>query len=115
VTLFLAVGSLAVAIIAVAKKAPSPRKVSLAPVAAVRTEEAELKTEVDTLHALVATADSKLQKLDSCLPELDSIIDSMSVETGTLTVGEKTLLTNAYLKTGKASSSYCQGTLETTP
>jgi hypothetical protein len=115
IALFLAAGALAVAVIAVTKKTPSPQKVSLAPVAAVSSEEAALKTEVGTLHALVAAADAKLQKLDGCLPELDSIIGSMSVETGTLTVGEKTLLTNAYLKTGKSASSYCQSTLEAAP
>ena len=115
VALVIAIGSLAVAIIAVTKKAPSSQKISLAPVTAVSSEEAALKTEVGTLHSLVAAADAKLQKLDTCLPELDSIIGSMNVETSTLTVGEKTLLTNAYLKTGKSASSYCQSTLEPTP
>jgi len=109
----IAAGSLGVAIVALNKKAPVPQKVSLAPVAAVSSEEAALKSEVGTLHGLVAAADAKLQKLDTCLPELDSIIASMNVETSTLTVGERTLLTNAYLKTGKSASSYCQSTLET--
>lgn len=113
VALIIAVGSLAVALVAVNKKAPTPQKVSLAPVTAVSNEEAALKTEVGTLHSLVAAADAKLQKLVTCVPELESIIASMNVETGNVTIGERTFLTNAYLKTGKSASSYCQSTLET--
>ena len=72
-----------------------------------------LKTEVTALHALIAKTDGSLVKVTTCLPELTGQINSLSVETGTLTVGERTLLTNAYLKTGRSVSTYCQSTLET--
>jgi hypothetical protein len=110
IALLAAVASLAVAVIALNKKPAAPP--SSAPVAAIRVEEQALKAEVSALHALVAKGDATIAKLTTCIPELTGQINGLSVETGNVTLGERTFLTNAYMRYGKSVSSYCQATLE---
>jgi hypothetical protein len=114
--LLIAIAALVVAFIAVTKPAPKQQKVSLVAITgearSLKAELAALHTEVTTLHALVAKGDATLVKITTCVPELSDQIKGLSVETGTLTLGERTLLTSAYLKTGKQVSTYCAPTLE---
>jgi septal ring factor EnvC (AmiA/AmiB activator) len=114
--LFLAAASLVVALIAVTKPAAKQQKISLTAITgearSLKTEVSSLKAELATLHALVAKADASLAKIMTCLPELTGQIGSLSIETSTLTIGERNLVTSAYLKTGKQISTYCASTLE---
>jgi hypothetical protein len=69
------------------------------------------RAEVARLHELVAN-DAAVARMTTCIPEVTGQINGLSVETSTLTVGEKTLVTGAYLEPGKQVSTYCQQTLE---
>jgi hypothetical protein len=114
VALIAAAGAVVVSLIALNK--PKPRapvnRVGAAQLASLGGEVQALKTELATLHTAVAKGDATLAKLTTCLPELTGQINGLTVETGNVSIGERTFLTNAYLKYGKALSSYCQATLE---
>lgn len=120
VALIVAVAALAVGVVAVTKKTP---KVQLAPVTSATAslhreavaqfkEITELKAEVAKLKAESTRIASSLHTVGICLPELSGQINGLSVETSYVELGERTFLTNAYLKTGKQVSSYCTKTLE---
>ena len=107
----------------IAALAKHPAKVHLAPVtsatAAVAKETRALKAEIATLREELATvkvASAKtagsVHTIGVCLPELSSELNGLTIETGTWTVGERTLLTDAYLHNGKQISTYCTSTLE---
>jgi hypothetical protein len=112
VALIAAVAAAGLAIIALNKKPAAAQKLNLGSVAALTSEAEALKAEVTVLHGLVAKSDATVAKLTTCIPELTGQISGLSVETSTVTAAETQLLTNAYLKTGKQISTYCQSTLE---
>ncbi len=111
VALIAALAGVALSIVALNKKTAA-QKVNLGQVTALTSEAQALKTEVARLHELVAKSDATVAKLTTCVPEVTGQINGLRVETGTLTVGERTFLTSAYLKPGKQVSTYCQPTLE---
>jgi TolA-binding protein len=78
----------------------------------VQSLKAELAATQRTATAASAKQQSTISKLTTCIPELSGQITDLSVETSTLTVGEKQFVTGAYLKSGKQVSTYCQSTLE---
>lgn len=113
VTTLIAIAAVVVALVALNKSKTTPISRSGPHLATLSTEVQSLKAEVTTLHALVSKGDAKLARLTTCLPELSGQINGLGVETSTVTIGERTFLTDAYLKDGKAVSSYCKATLET--
>lgn len=94
VALIAALAGVALSIVALNKKTAA-QKVNLGQVTALTSEAQALKTEVARLHELVAKSDATVAKLTTCVPEVTGQINGLRVETGTLTVGERTFLTSA--------------------
>ena len=115
IALVLAVGAIAVAIVALSRsthKTTVAHPVSASALAALTKEVGELKSELATAKNAAAKQQTTISKLTTCVPELTSQINGLSVETNTLTVAERQFLTSAFLKNGAQVSSYCRSTLE---
>src|SRR2546422_60481 len=103
-----AVASLAVAIIAL-NHASSARTSNTAQLSSeVRSLKAELAAARAEGKAALSKDGAAISKITTCLPELSGELNGLTVETGYREIGSERYLTNAYLKQGKALSSYCQ-------
>jgi hypothetical protein len=108
---FVAVGSLVVAVIALNHKPRATHTVGKAQINVLNADVQSIKTELTALageRTRVAKLVSAVAKLGTCLPEITGQINGMSVETAE----QGGFVTSAFLHQGKQISSYCQSTLE---
>lgn len=122
VSLIVAIGAVAVALVALNKKTPSAAHVAgavtsvhyNATVANLNSEISRLSGRLTAAEALARSEQPTLAtvtKLQTCVPELDALITGQNIETSTRTIGGETYVTSAFLHNGTQISTYCQSTL----